>query len=65
MKNWLTRENMLVELLIKCNERLDINLDNDLNSLNSKITFLEGERKKYESQLNQMKVEGKTTDRNI
>jgi hypothetical protein len=58
----VSREDMLNELLLKCNERLNINLDNDLSAIESKITFLEGERKKYEVQLEQMKAEGKTNN---
>ncbi len=54
------KEAMLVEMLQKCNERLDINLDNDLAVMNSRIVFLDGEKKKYESQLAQLKADGKT-----
>lgn len=56
----VTREEVLVELLLKCNERLDMNLDADLAAIQSRIDFLESERKKYETQLNQMKTAGKT-----
>jgi chromosome segregation ATPase len=57
----VAREAKLVELLLKCNERLDINLGNDLATIQSKIDFLESERLKYETQLNQMTTAGKTT----
>ena len=56
----LAKETMLVEMLQRCNERLIINLDNDLAMAQSRINFLESERKKYENQLNQLKADGKT-----
>jgi len=57
----VTREAKLQELLVKCNERLNIDLDNDLGIMESKISFLENERKKYETQLSQMEAAGKTS----
>ncbi|MDD4214485.1 MAG: hypothetical protein PHR81_06705, partial [Bacteroidales bacterium] len=56
----VAKEEMLSELLKTCNERLETNLDNDLKIIISRISFLEGEKKKYEIQLNQLKVEKKT-----
>ncbi|MEI6853743.1 MAG: hypothetical protein WCL06_12925, partial [Bacteroidota bacterium] len=55
------KEEMLKELLQKCNERLNLNLDGDLSAIQAKINFLESERKKYETQLSQMKSAGKTS----
>jgi hypothetical protein len=55
------KEEMLKELLLKCNERLNLNLDGDLSAIQAKINFLESERKKYETQLSQMKSAGKTS----
>jgi len=55
----LARETMLLELLQKCNERLGINLDNDLAHIQSRISFLSSESKKYEAQLKQLKADGK------
>lgn len=60
----VAREEILVELLQKCNERLSINLDDDLAEVQSRITFLEGECKKYENQLKQLKAEKKTATEN-
>jgi len=56
----MNRENVLVELLKKCNERLDVDLDNDLAVIQSKISFLTSERNKYEQQLKQLKADGKS-----
>jgi len=55
----VAREGVLTELLQRCNERLGINLDNDLAEVQSRINFLTAECKKYEAQLKQLKVEGK------
>jgi len=55
------REEALVDLLQRCNERLGINLDNDLANIQSRISFLTSERNKYEQQLKQLKADGKNT----
>lgn len=59
-----SRESMLQELLLKCYERLDVNLKNDLEVIQSKIRFLKAEKIKYENQLKQLKAEGKTNTDN-
>lgn len=56
----VAREGVLIELLQRCNERLGINLDNDLADIQSRINFLNTERLKYENQLKQLKSEGKS-----
>ncbi len=61
----LARETYLIELLGRCNERLDINLNNDLAMAESRIAFLGGERKKYADQLEKLKSEGKTSGDNV
>ncbi|MEI6122643.1 MAG: hypothetical protein WCQ95_03360 [Bacteroidota bacterium] len=56
----VAKETSLVDLLQLSQERLDINLNNDLANINSHIAFLESERAKYQTQLDQLKAEGKT-----
>ena len=56
----VAKEDVLIGLLEKCNERLGINLDNDLLQIQSRINFLEGEKKKYEAQLKKLKSDKKS-----
>ena len=54
------KENQTLDFLMVCDERLGINLENDLNNINSRIGFLESEKQKYEQQKINLVKENKT-----
>jgi chromosome segregation ATPase len=60
MNKLTAKENQTIEFLMVCDERLGINLENDLDNINSRISFLESERQKYEQQKINLVKENKT-----